>query len=182
LAALAVIGAATANSLPDLNRFSLADLSRISLPSFDRVVLPNLSLSNFSWPNLSWPNFDRLAARSRHETASVPIPDPVVSAALKDIQISQQQNAVVLASLTQNSANQQADLRRISRQLSSLAAQTDALQNTVSPLTTSSIPHSNFRARVVRRKTVAALPKPFGPVSVGGAPLSPAPASNPGPG
>ncbi|MGC2176653.1 MAG: hypothetical protein WA650_00325, partial [Bradyrhizobium sp.] len=68
---MAVIGAATANSLPDLNRFSLADLSRISLPSFDRVVLPNLSLSNFSWPNLSWPNFDRLAARSRHETASV---------------------------------------------------------------------------------------------------------------
>ena len=187
LAALAVIGAATANSLPDLNRFSLADLSRISLPSFDRVVLPNLSmpnfsLPNFSLPNFSWPNFDRLAARSPHETASVPIPDPVVSAALKDIQISQQQNAVVLASLTQNSANQQADLRRISRQLSSLAAQTDALQNTVSPLTTSSIPHSNFRARVVRRKTVAALPKPFGPVSVGGAPLSPAPASNPGPG
>ena len=182
LAALAVIGAATANSLPDLNRFSLADLSRISLPSFDRVVLPNLSLSNFSWPNLSWPNFDRLAARSRHETASVPIPDPVVSAALKDIQISQQQNAVVLASLTQNSANQQADLRRISRQLSSLAAQTDALQNAVSPLTTSSIPHSNFRARVVRRKTIATLPKPFGPVSVGGAPLNPGPASNPGPG
>lgn len=193
LAALAVIGAATANSLPDLNRFSLADLGRISLPSFDRVVLPNLSLPNFSlpnfsslnfsWSNFSWPNFDRLAARSRHETASVPIPDPVVSAALKDIQISQHQNAVVLASLTQNSANQQADLRRISRQLSSLAAQTDALQNSVSPLTTSSIPHHlNYRARVVRRKTIATLPKPFGPVSVGGAPLSPAPASNPGPG
>lgn len=182
LAALAVIGAATANSLPDLNRFSLPDFSRISLPSFDHISLPNLSLSNFSLPNLSWPNFDRFVARSRHETASRPIPDPVVNAALKDIQISQQQNAVVLASLTQSSAAQQGDLKRISRQLSSLAAQTDALQNAVSPLTTSSIPHSNFRARVVRRKTIAALPKPFGPVSVGGAPLSPAPASNPGPG
>jgi hypothetical protein len=188
LAALAVIGAATANSLPDLNRFSLADLSRISLPSFDRVVLPNLSMPNFSLPNFSlsnfsWPNFNRLAARSPHETASRPIPDPVVSATLKDIQVSQQQNAVVLASLTQSSATQHEDLRRISRQLSSLAAQTDALQNAVSPVTTSSIPHSNFRARVrTPRKTIAALPKPFGPVSVGGAPLSPAPASNPGPG
>jgi hypothetical protein len=67
-------------------------------------------------------------------------------------------------------------LKRISRQLSSLAAQADALQSAVGPLTTSSIPHSNFRARVVRtsRKTAPPLPKPFGPVSVGGAPLSPA--------
>ncbi|MGA7719007.1 MAG: hypothetical protein WCB33_24180, partial [Bradyrhizobium sp.] len=141
-----------------------------------------LSLSNFPLPNFSWPNFDRFVARSRHETATAPIPDPV-SATLKDIQVSQQQNAVVLASLTQSSATQHEDLRRISRQLSSLAAQTDALQNAVSPVTTSSIPHSNFRARVrTPRKTIVALPKPFGPVSVGGAPLSPAPASNPGPG
>jgi hypothetical protein len=187
LAALAIIGAATANSLPDSNRFSLPDFSRISLPNFDHFSLPdfslsNFSLSNFSLSNFSWPNFDRFAARSPRETAPAPIPDPAVSAALKDIQISQQQNAAVLVSLTQNSATQQADLKRISRQLSSLAAQADALQNAVSPLTTSSIPHSNFRARVVRRKTIATLPKPFGPVSVGGAPLNPGPASNPGPG
>ena len=188
LAALAVIGAATANSLPDFNRFYLADFSRISSLNFDRFLLPNLSMPNFSLPNFlsnfSWPNFNRLAARSPHEAASRSIPDPVVNAALKDIQISQQQNAVVLASLTQSSAAQQGDLKRISRQLTSLAAQTDALQNAVSPLTTSSIPHSMVRARLVRppRKTVATLPKPFGPVSVGGAPLSPAPAPEPGPG
>lgn len=189
LAALAVIGAATANSLPDLNRFSLTDFSRNSLPNFDHISLPDFSLSKFSLPNFSslnfsWPNFDDLAVRFRHETASAPIPDPV-SVALKDIQISQQQNAVVLVSLTQSSAAQQGDLKRISRQLYSLAAQAEALQNAVSPLTTSSIPHHlNYRARVVRtsRRTAATLPKPFGPVSVGGAPLSPAPASNPGPG
>ncbi len=194
LAALAVIGAATANSLPDLNRFSLTDFSRNSLPNFDHISLPDFSLSkfslskfslpNFSSLNFSWPNFDGLAVRFRHETASAPIPDPV-SVALKDIQISQQQNAVVLVSLTQSSAAQQGDLKRISRQLYSLAAQAEALQNAVSPLTTSSIPHHlNYRARVVRtsRRTAATLPKPFGPVSVGGAPLSPAPASNPGPG
>ena len=172
LAALAVIGAATANSLPDLSRFSLPNFSSFSLPNFD---------------HFSPPNFDRFVAQSRHETASAPIPDPAVSAtlaALKDIQVSQQQNAVVLVSLTQSAATQQADLKRISRQLSSLAAQADALQSTVTPLTTSSIPHSNIRARAVRtsRKIISPLPKPFGPVSVGGAPLSPAPAPAPGSG
>ena len=159
LAALAVIGAATANSLPNFNRFSLPNFNHFSLP-----------------------NFNRFAAQSPHETASAPIPDPAVSATLKDIQLSQQQNAAVLVSLTQSSATQQADLKRISRQLSSLAAQADALQSAVTPLTTSSISHSNTRARVVRtsRKIVSPLPKPVGPVSVGGAPLSPAPGSGAG--
>jgi hypothetical protein len=161
LSALAVIGAVTANSLPNFNRFSL--------PNFDHFSLPN---------------FNRFAAQSPHETASAPIPDPAVSATLKDIQLSQQQNAAVLVSLTQSSATLQADLKRISRQLSSLAAQADALQSAVTPLTTSSIPHSNTRARVVRtsHKIISPLPKPVGPVSVGGAPLSPAPAPGSGAG
>ena len=163
LSALAVIGAATANSLPNFNSFSLPNLD-FSLPNFDHFSLPN---------------FNRFAAQPHtpHKTASAPIPDPAVSATLKDIQLSQQQNAAVLVSLTQSFATQQADLERISRQLSSLAAQADALQSAVSPLTTSSISHSNTRARVVRtsRKIASPRPKPFGPVSVGGAPLSPAP-------
>ena len=163
LSALAVIGAATANSLPNFNSFSL--------PNFDHFSLPN---------------FNRFAAQPHtpHKTASAPIPDPAVSATLKDIQLSQQQNAAVLVSLTQSFATQQADLERISRQLSSLAAQADALQSAVTPLTTSSISHSNTRARVVRtsRKIVSPRPKPFGPVSVGGAPLSPAPVPGSGAG
>jgi hypothetical protein len=162
LSALAVIGAATANFLPSFNHFSLPSFNRFSLPNFNQFSLPN---------------FNRFAAQSPHETASAPKPDPAVSL-LKDIQFSQQQNAAVLVSLTQNSATQQADLKRISRQLSSLAAQTEALQSAVTPLTTSSIPHSNPRARIVgtSRKIFSPLPKPVGPVSVGGAPLSPAPA------
>jgi hypothetical protein len=169
LSALAVIGAATANFLPSFNHFSLPSFNRFSLPNFNQFSLPN---------------FNRFAAQSPHETASAPIPDPAVSATLKDIQLSQQQNAAVLVSLTQSSATQQTDLKRISRQLSSLAAQADALQNAVMPLTTSSIPHSNRRARLVRtsRKIIPPLPKPFGPVSVGGAPLSPAPAPGSGAG
>jgi outer membrane murein-binding lipoprotein Lpp len=198
LSALAVIGAVTASSLPDFNRFSLPNFSlpnfslpNFSLPNFNHFTLPNFSLPNFnrfSLPNFSLPNFNRFVAPSPHQTASAPIPDPPVSATLKDIQLSQQQNAAVLASLTQSSATQQADLKRISRQLSSLAAQVDALQSAVTPLTTSSIPHSNtrasIRARVVgtSRKTISSLPKPVGPVSVGGAPLSPAPAPGSGAG
>jgi len=183
LSALAVIGAATANSLP---KFSLPDFA---LPNFalPNVSLPDLSLPHLSLPNFprfALPNFDRFVAKSPHQTASAPTPEAVVSARLKDIQLSQQQNAAVLVSLAQSSATQQADLKRISRQLASLSAQTEALQNAMGPLTTSSIsiPHSNPRARLVRasRKTVAPLPKPVGPVSVRGAPLSPAPAPGTG--
>jgi hypothetical protein len=183
LAALAVIGAATANFLPNFDRVSLPDFS-FSLPDFSRFSLPN---------------FSRVAAQPPQKTAPAPIPDPVVRAALKDVQLSQkdiqssqQETAAVLVSLTQSSATQQADLKRISRQLTLLSVQADslrnslqvdALRNTVMPLTTASIPHSNPRARVIRasRKVTPPLPpKPVGPVSVGGAPLGPAPASGSG--
>lgn len=180
LSALAIIGAATANSLPSFNPSSLPNFNYFSLPNFlpnfDGFSLPNISLPNFD--GFSLPNFNRFAPPP-HETALAPLPDPVVHTALKDIQLSQQQNAAVLVSLTQTSAAQQGDLKRISRQLTLLAAQTDALQSAVTPLTTSSIPHPKPRARVVRtsRKTVSPLPKPVGPVSVRGAPLNPAPAS-----
>jgi hypothetical protein len=188
LSALAVIGAATANSLPNFS------LPNFSLPDFNRFSLPNLSLPNFnrlSLPDFSLPEFSRFVAQSPHETASVPIPEPAVNATLKDIQLSQQQNAAALASLSQSSANEQADLKRISRQLSLVTAQLNSMQNTMTPtaqlnsvqnamtpLTTSSIPHPGIRARVVgtSRKIIPPLPRPVGPVSVGGAPLSPAPA------
>jgi hypothetical protein len=185
LAALAVTGAAIANFSPIFHQFSLPKFSGFSMPNFDRFAF---SLPNFDSVAFSLPNFDRFTAQpvkrlaaqpAAKETVSIPIPDPVVTAALRDIQSSQQQSATVLASLTQSSATQQADLKRISRQLSALAAQTEALQSAMTPLTTSSIPHSNPRARVVgtSRKIIPSLPKPVGPVSVGGAPLSPVSAS-----
>jgi hypothetical protein len=210
LAALAVIGAATANSLPGFGGFSLPDFNRLSLPGADRFSLPDFS-------RFSPPNFNRVAAAPPPNPAPVPVPapvlvpDPVVRAGLRDIQSSQQQNADVLVSLTQSNATQQADLKRITRQLALLTAQVNSLQNPVTPpmttssiplptasgfplLTTSSIPRPNPRARVVHasRKvlppalpatvpvTLPALPKPVGPVSVGGAPLVPAPAPGSG--
>jgi hypothetical protein len=183
LSALAIIGAATANSLPSFNPSALPNFNYFSLPNFDGFSLPSISLPSISLPNISLPSFDGFSlpnfnrvAAPPHETALAPLPDPIVRAALKDIQLSQQQNAAVLVSLTQTSATQQGDLKRISRQLASLAAQTDALQSAMTPLTTSSIPPSKPRARVVRvsGKKVSPLRKPVGPVSVGGAPLSPA--------
>ena len=185
-AALAVIGAATANALPNFH-FALPNFDRLPLPNFSRVSLPNFD-------SFSLPDFSRFTAPPPRETASIRIPDPVVSAALLDIQLSQkdvqsseQQNAAVLVSLTQSAANQQADLKRISRQLSALSTQVDALQGAMTPLTTSSIPRPKPRARVLltSRKMPPApppLPKPVGPVSVGGAPLSPAPGPGSGSG
>jgi hypothetical protein len=194
LAALAVIGAATANSLPSFGGFSLPDFNQFSLPSVDRFSLPDFSRFSAS-------NFKHVAAPPPPAPAPVLVPDPVVRAGLRDIQSSQQQNADALASLTQSSANQQADLKRITRQLSLLSVQVSSLQNPVTPplttssipvSTTSSIPRPNPRTRVVQasRKlfppvlppTLPLLPKPAGPVSVGGAPLSPAPAPGSGAG
>jgi uncharacterized coiled-coil protein SlyX len=166
LSALVLVGAAAAYALPNFNSFSFAEL------------------------------FPR-------EAASAPIPDPAVSAALRDIQSSQQQNATALqengAVLQQNAAklqedaatleslrqsftSQQTDLKRISNQLSSLMARVDSLQNAMTPLTTSSIPQPNAHVQAASRKKTSRLPEPFGPVSVGGAPLSPAPALGSGAG
>jgi hypothetical protein len=152
------------------------------LPKFD-VVLPN------------FPSFAEL---SPSKTASAPIPDPAVGATLKEIQSAQRQNvaavreseaflkenaailqqgAATLESLKQGLTAQQTTLKSISNQVSSLIARVDSLQNAVTPLTTSSIPQPNARARSVgtSRKKTSRLPEPVGAVSVGGAPLNSAP-------
>lgn len=161
----------------------------------------------YTSPNydLALPNFSRIAELLPRGAA--PSPDPV-TLALTDIQSSQQrngdtllengavlqrntailqQNAAILESLKQGSMSQQMNLKIISSQLASLIARVDALQNAVSPLTTSSIPQPGARsipqpggraglARTLR-KTTSRLPnEPLGPVSVRGAPLNPAPA------
>jgi uncharacterized protein HemX len=119
-----------------------------------------------------------------HEAASVLIPDPAVSATLRDVQLLQQQNAAalhqngaVLERLVASSNAQQADLTRISDRLSWLAARVDALQNAATPLTTSTISKPTARVPGVgpSRKKSSQMPKAFGPVSVGGAPLRLAP-------
>jgi hypothetical protein len=188
LAVLLVIGAAVANSLPSLDGFSLPSFDRFTFPKFD-----GFSFARFTRTHVPKPA--KVAAKPERETISVPIIDPAIRAALTDIQSSQRQSTVVLASLTQSSATQQDDLKKISRQLSALAVHVEALTPPLttssiprSPLTTSGFPHPHARARIIRTsrktespKTESALPPPVGPVSVGGAPLSPAPAPVPAP-
>jgi hypothetical protein len=140
----------------------------VSLASFAAVSVTTYALSHFN----------RFAERSLNQMAPVPIPDPVISATLKDIQSSQQQSTAQLESLARSSAAQQADLRRIVDQFSSLTARVESLQKAAEPVTTSAIPQPVARARVVStaRKKSSPLPPPVGPVSVRGAPLNPAPA------
>ena len=184
-----------------LNRRSSRTAIVVSLSALGVIgaaiyALPNLTIE-LPYISSALPNFSSLAELFPRATASVPIPDLVVSAALKDIQSVQnadalheneavlQRNAVLLqgnttalASLRQSLTDHQTNLKGISSQLSSLIGRVDDLQNAVMPLTTSSIavPHARAKMIAVSRKRAPRLPKPFGPVSVGGAPLSPAPA------
>ena len=156
VSALAILGAATAYALSNIDIFP--------------------------------PLLNRLADLLPRETASAPIPDPVL-AALRDIQSAQQQsaleiqrNAVMLRQdasnvefLRQNSTAQQVELKKISNQLGLLAARVDSLQNAMGPLTTSSISPAHTRGPAASRKRAVRLSRPEGPVSIRGAPLSPVP-------
>jgi uncharacterized coiled-coil protein SlyX len=157
----------------------------------------------YALPNVALPDFSSLAELLPHNQVSAPIPNSVVTAALQEIQSTQQQHATALqengsaiqqdtALLQQDAATlelirqsftaQQTDLKRISNQLAALTTRIDSIQNAVTPLTTSSISQPNAHARLVSRKRTSRLPKPIGPVSVGGAPLGSAPVMSAGAG
>ena len=106
-----------------------------------------------------------------------------------------QQDSIALASLRQSVvdqvgvkkisaqiADEHEDVKKISAKISTLIAKVDSLQNAISPEVTSSIParHAGNRLSRVMRKKMARQPKPVGPVSLGGAPLS-LPATTPTP-
>ncbi|MCK1360138.1 hypothetical protein [Bradyrhizobium sp. 199] len=139
-------------------------------------------------------NVGRLAELLPRLEASVPKPDPVV-AALKEIQAAQQQHtallqqnnqaseqnsallqqdSTVLLSLRQSVTDERVDVRKISSQLSTLIAKVDSLQNTVVSDVTSSVrrAHARYGLSAAMRKRLVREPKPLGPVSIGGAPLS----------
>ena len=180
------------------SRKSILALSVFALGLNASAAVYTMSPTDFALPNVS-----SLAELLPHQKASDPIPDPVV-AALKDIQSAQQQHvaslqdnssslqqntallqqdSTALASLRQSITDEQVDVKKISAQISTLIAKVDSLQNAIAPEITSSIPKGRARARLsgAARKTMVRSPKPFGPVSVGGAPLTTAPASAWGP-
>jgi septal ring factor EnvC (AmiA/AmiB activator) len=170
-------------------RKSILALSVFALGLNATAAAYTLSPSDFALPNVS-----SLAELLPHQKASDSIPDPVV-AALRDIQSAQQQHTALIQldsiafdSLRQSVMDEQVDVKKISAQItnehedvkkisaqiSTLIAKVDSLQNAISPAVTSSIPTGHARNRLSRegRKRLVRQPRPLGPVSVGGAPLS----------
>ena len=93
-----------------------------------------------------------------------------------------QQDATKLDTLRSSLTDEQSDVKTISAQLSTLIAKVDSLQHATSEIT-SSIPKGRARARLsgVARKRLARSIKSERPRSLGGAPLTTAPASVLGP-
>lgn len=173
--------------------------SRKSIVALSVLALAiNGTAAIYTMPSLDipLPDVSRLADLIP-QRAPAPIPEPIVTA-LKDIQSAQQQHeasihedgslllqntvllqqdSTILLGLRQSLTDEQVDIKKISVQLSKLMAKVDSLQNAIAPEITSSIPKGRARNRL---STVAhkrwARSKPVGPVSVGGAPLTTAPA------
>jgi hypothetical protein len=90
-----------------------------------------------------------------------------------------QQDATKLDTLRSSLTDERSDVKSISAQLSTLIAKVDSLQRAMKPELTSSIPKGRARARLsgIAHKRLARPLKPEGLMSVGGVPLTAAPAS-----
>ena len=185
---------------------SILALSVFALGVNATAAVYTLSPSDFALPNVS----GLVAELLSYQRAPAPIPEPVV-AALKDIQSAQQQQAgalqengsllqlnttllqqntaqrqqdsLMFASLRQSITDEQIDVKKVSAQLSTLIAKVDSLQKAITSEITSSVPKGRARARLhgAAHKKMARQARPVGPVSVGGAPLTTAPAKAFGP-
>lgn len=164
-----------------------------TLPSFD-VSLPNVSDLAELLPHqkASDPSPDPVVAALKDIQSS----QQQHAVALQDNVSSLQQNTALLlqdstslASLRESITDEHVDVKKISAQItdehvdvkkmsaqiSTLIAKVDSLQSAMAPEMTSSIPVGHARNRlsgVLRNKRIARQPKPVGPISVGGAPLS----------
>ena len=182
------------------SRKSILALSVFALGLNATAAVYTLSPSDFALPNVG----GLMAELLPNQRAQAPTPEGVI-AALKDIQSAQQQQAGALQenasllqlntdllqqntvlrqqdkatfdSLRKSITDEQVDVKKISFQLSTLTAKVDSLQNAITTEITSSITKGHARARLsgAARKRMARQSKPFGPVSVGGAPLTTAP-------
>ena len=96
------------------------------------------------------------------------------STALASLRQSVTDERVDVKKISAQIADEHVDVKKISAQISTLIAKVDSLQNATTPEVTSSIPKGRARNRLsaVVRKRMARQPKPLGPVSVRGAPLS----------
>jgi uncharacterized coiled-coil protein SlyX len=177
------------------SRKSILALSVFALGLNATAAVYTMSPSDFALPNVS----GLVAELLPRERVPAPVPESVV-VALKDIQSAQQQHAAALleneSSLQQNTAllqhdsttilalrqsitDEQVDIKKISAQLSTLMVKVDSLQNAITSEITSSIPKGRAarnRLSGGAHRRIARPLKPAGPISLGGAPLTTAPA------
>jgi uncharacterized coiled-coil protein SlyX len=120
---------------------------------------------------LSFPSFASLAAPGPGPAAA-PAAAPDTPVGSKEFRAFQQQIAGSLQSTAQLVAAQQAEIKRLSDQVSALTAKIDALQNPGSSAQAAvPVPPPAAPAAAARKKPAAAKPAPG--ISVGGAPLPP---------
>ena len=115
------------------------------------------------------PALPSFAAGAPPGAAPAAVPDKTVG--LKDFQAFQQQVAGTVQSTAQLVAAQQAEIKRLSDQVSALAAKIDALQRPAASAQAAAPvpPPPPAQAQAARKKPAAAKPPPG--ISTGGAPL-----------
>ena len=135
-----------------------------------------------------WLNYDSLfqaASSTAHPAATPVVASGEETVTLRDFQSFQRQTAETLQSTIQAIDAQKADLKSLSDQVSALAAKIDALQSAAqstgslsAPVEVRPVPQEPAvpaRPPVIAARKKPLAPKTTGPISVGGAPLPPAP-------
>ena len=131
---------------------------------------------------LLWMNFDgvtRLLGREPSESSEPAAGD---KAMLTDMLATQQKAGEDLEALSRAVADQQEQLKTIVDQVASLTARLEELRNAAAPQSpppVTALPAAtppDVRAQVVPKQAKKPAKKPTGPISVGGAPLTAAPA------
>lgn len=121
---------------------------------------------------LLWLNYDHLVEASSHTGAVASSAAGEDTAVLKELQTIQQQTSDTLLATRQLLEAQQAEIQRLSEQVSGLTAKIDQLQ--LRPVPPPPAPPVVANTRPAPKKPAA--PKPAGAISVGGAPLPAQPA------
>ncbi len=116
---------------------------------------------------LLWLNYDHLVEASSHTGTVASSTAGEDAAALKELQAIQQQTADTLLATRQLLEAQQAEVRRLSEQVSGLTAKIDQLQPRPAPAP----PAAPVVAAPRAAPKKPPVPKPAGAISVGGAPL-----------